>query len=187
MLGLMTIVAIQGQVGSFHEVAAREMLGDDITILPCQTFAEVFSAVREKQAAYGVVATENTIHGKIAEVADLLETYQPHVLKDYWLPVELCLIGAKGAGLSEITKVYSQQIALNQCQRFLQQSLPSAEQIDYYDTAAAVGLVADKQDVHTAAIASSAAANYYGLPIVARAVQDLEGNKTHFAMFQYPL
>jgi prephenate dehydratase len=130
------IVAIQGQAGSFHEVAARRMHGEQIQTLPCLTFADVFSAVNTGRAQHGVVAVDNTIHGEITESTSLLLTYKPHISAEIWLPIELCLIGHPGAQLKDLARVYSQGVALAQCQQFFGEYLPEIKQLEHIFSAA---------------------------------------------------
>ena len=177
------IVAIQGQAGSFHEVAARKLLGEHIDILACPTFADVFSAVNVGHAHHGVVAIDNTIHGEITESTALIKAYRPHIGGDLWLPIELCLIGHHGVEFKDIAKVYSQPVALAQCQEFFQQYLPQIKQMDHHDTAAAVEHVALQGDPSLAAIASSQAAVHHGMRVIAYGVQDTQDDHTRFVSF----
>lgn len=177
------IIAIQGQAGSFHEVAARRLHGEQIRILPCPTFADVFSAVNTGRARHGVVAIDNTIHGEITESTDLLKAYKPHIGRDVWLPIELCLIGHPGAKLEDLTKVYSQGVALAQCQEFFAEYLPTIEQLEHHDTAASVELIALGENPAHAAIASSQAAKHHGMRVLAYGVQDTQDDRTKFITF----
>ncbi|HSD56094.1 MAG TPA: prephenate dehydratase domain-containing protein [Candidatus Saccharimonadales bacterium] len=179
------IVAIQGQAGSFHEVAAHRMHGDQIRVLPCPTFADVFSAVNTGRAKFGVVAVDNTIHGEITESTSLLRAYKPHIQNELWLPIELCLIGHPGTKLEDLTKVYSQGVALAQCQTFFEEYLPAIEQFEHHDTAASVELVALQGDPAQAAIASSQAAKHHGMRVIACGVQDTQDDHTKFVTFSF--
>ena len=147
-------IAIQGQAGSFHEQAGHKQYGSDIEIVPCATFGDVFRTYREDKADAIIVAVENTIHGTINEASEVT------------LRISQNLITLPGAALPGITKVYSHPVALSQCQKFLQDFLPHASQIEFFDTAGAVEFVKQQQNPQIAAIASAAAADLYNLPIL---------------------
>ena len=60
-------IAIQGILGSFHDIAARRYFGDaDLDMICCNTFEAVFDALRNGSADWGLVAIENTIAGSLA-------------------------------------------------------------------------------------------------------------------------
>ncbi|HRR62963.1 MAG TPA: prephenate dehydratase domain-containing protein, partial [Paludibacteraceae bacterium] len=55
-------IAIQGISGAFHEIAAREYFkNEEIEIVPCNTFKDVFSAIENDKTLFGIIAIENTI------------------------------------------------------------------------------------------------------------------------------
>lgn len=180
----MKTIAIQGQEGSFHQVAAQKLVPGKNRIFFCETFDDVFEKVFDGTADYGVVATQNTLHGTITETAKLFEQYSPKQLGSLWLQIRHCLISVPGADINKITGVYSQHMAFSQCQVFLNAKLPTAKQINYHDTAAAVAYVAESHDPHKAAVASEAAAKVHGLQILASDIQDVSHNQTQFVLFQ---
>ncbi|MDZ4058619.1 MAG: prephenate dehydratase domain-containing protein, partial [Bacteroidales bacterium] len=50
-------VAIQGGFGAFHEIAAKEFFkNQDVEIIPCDTFADLFEVLQEHRADCGIVA-----------------------------------------------------------------------------------------------------------------------------------
>ncbi len=54
-------IAIQGYEGSFHQIVAEQYFGTGIEIIPCATFREVARKTKSGEAAYGVMAVENSI------------------------------------------------------------------------------------------------------------------------------
>ena len=59
-------ISIQGEKGSFHEVAARQYFKNNtIEIVPCSTFDLTLMAVKEKEAEFAVMAIENARSGSI--------------------------------------------------------------------------------------------------------------------------
>ncbi len=180
----MSIVAIQGVAASFHDVAARKMLGDDIRIIPCDTFLEVFENVFNGQAQYGVVATDNSIYGPIKETRLLAEQYAITQCGELELQIEQCLLALPGAQPQDILEVHSNPIALMQCQPYLRQYLPQAALCDHPDTAGSAADVRRWSNVHKAAIASQAAAALYGLQVLATGIESKKDNRTRFIAFQ---
>lgn len=178
----MTKVAIQGAKHSFHYIASKQILNNIDEYIFCDTFQEVFKAVDDNEADYGIVAIKNSAYGEIKEVSQLRKQYANFkVLKEHTLRVELHLLGIKGASLKDIINVYSQPPALVASKAFLD-SL-SASIHEYHDTAAAAEFVANSKDKTKAAIASESAAKDYGLEIIKRNIETVE-NYTDFVLFK---
>lgn len=173
-------IAIQGQAGSFHEQAAKQWYGPDATIGPCVTFGDVFQAYARGQADAVVVAVENTIYGTINETYRHIESCGAPIVGEVPLTIQQTLITNPGTQLEDITTVYSHPVALSQCQHFLQEHLPQAAQIEYFDTAGAVEFIKQQGSPHLAAIAGEAAAQLHNLPILKRHIQDGQDNITRF-------
>jgi prephenate dehydratase len=145
-------VAIQGYAASFHDVAARKIFCQDIKILGCDTFADVFSCVINGQADYGVVAIENSNYGPISESTSLLRSQPVRQHKLVTVPIRQCLIGLPGASLLTIKQVHSHPVALAQCSEYLSHNLPYAQQRNNADTAGSVADIKRWNDVSNAAI-----------------------------------
>lgn len=175
-------VAIQGDRASFHEIAANALYDHPIEIIYCSTFADAFDKLVEGHADKALVATHNSTHGIIQEVATLLEHHNVHYESEYHLPIQQHLIGLPGTRLDTISQIISHPVALSQCSIFLTNT-GHAETLPYYDTAAAVEYVKTTNDASIAAIASSVAAELYGLTILEHAIQDDPNNVTVFKSF----
>jgi len=173
-------IAIQGQAGSFHEQAAKQWYGPDATIVPCVTFGDVFQAYAHGQADAIVVAVEKTIYGTINETYRHIESCGAPIVGEVTLTIQQTLITNPGTKLEDITAVYSHPVALSQCQHFLQEHLPQAAQIEYFDTAGAVEFIKQQSSPHLAAIAGETAAQLYNMPILKRHIQDGQDNITRF-------
>lgn len=173
-------VAIQGQQASYHDIAAHQFFGDDIAIVGCEVFADVFSALQNDTADVGLIAIENSLYGSINKVYDLLLRHKFWVSGEVYLRINHCLIGLPGAKLHDIGSVHSQLEALAQCEEFLDTSLPQAERHEHHDTAASVAAVKQWNDPTKAAIASKAAAELHGMQILA---EDIETNKQNYTRF----
>ena len=66
-------IAIQGSIGSFHDIAAHQYFkGQQIQIICCSTFEQVFENIKRDPTVIGMVAIENTIAGSLLRNYELL-------------------------------------------------------------------------------------------------------------------
>jgi prephenate dehydratase len=171
-------IAIQGEPGSFsHEAALKLVPG--ATIVPCALSAEVFAALTSGKVDAAVIPIENSLAGSVSEHFDLLLTHDVKVERETLLRIRHNLIAIPGAVTSEIDRVFSHPVALAQCRLFLAQH-PRMEAFASYDTAGSVKQLVDLRDRHAAAIASEAAAQYYGAEILQAGIEDNAENFTRF-------
>ena len=171
-------IAYQGEPGAFSEAAARQLEAAAETV-PCRAFEDVFEAVRQGSAAYGVLPIENSIGGSIHRNFDLLLEHDLPIVAEVELPVVHHLLALPGTTLERVARVYSHPQALAQCDRFLR-TLTGAEVVATYDTAGSAKLIADQQLSDSAAVASARAAEVFGLNILRSSIQDFEHNITRF-------
>jgi len=182
-------VAIQGQLGSFHYEAAQKVHGQDVEIIPCTTFRDVFDQVKNGKADAGLVAIENNLHGPINQTYRLLMEYDVWVTADIRLRIHQCLIAPAQVDLATLQniqglRVRSQAPALEQVDRWLDKYLPNAIREEATDTAMSVKAVVHEQDPALVAVASRDAAEAYGGYIVAEDIEDEPDNYTRFISFQ---
>ena len=172
-------IAIQGVNGAFHEIAARQYFGSDIETVNCDQFRDLFRAVEDCTADYGIVAIENTIAGSILENYLLLKRSKLKVIGELNLHITQNLMALPGTRIEDITEVYSHPIAIQQSKDFFD-NYPNIKMINWSDTASAAQKVAEEKLTHTAAIASEYAAELYGLQILAAQIQTHKKNYTRF-------
>lgn len=172
-------IAIQGEVGSFHHQATKLWFGNDVEILPAETFTEAFSLL-DSAADQALVAVENTLYGSINETLDLIEKHRYPVVGELFLHIRQQLIGLEGTDPASITHIYSHPVALVQCEQYLDAHFPTAERIEHHDTAGSVRFVKESNNPAFAAIAGTVAAETYDLPILAKDIQDNKENFTRF-------
>ena len=173
-------VAVQGEMGSFSELAAYEFFPQhEVAICPCETFADLFAAVHEGRADSGMAPVENSLAGSIHQVWDLLVSRPLPVIGEILLRVSHCLIGHPGARLEDIRDVYSHPQALAQCGDFLR-SHEDMREHEVYDTAGAVQMIKAGKRPSDAAIGPAQAAADQGMEILARAIETQEENYTRF-------
>jgi prephenate dehydratase len=173
-------VAIQGIVGSYHEMAARQFFCDEeIDIVDCNTFRDVISAVKRQSDVLGIMAIENTIAGSLLQNHELIRKSGLTVIGEYKLRISHCLAALPGTSLSEIREIGSHPVALMQCEKFLS-TLHSVQIIEKGDTATSAREIAEQHLQHHAAICSREAAQIYGLEILAEAIETDQHNFTRF-------
>ena len=176
----MNNVAIQGEIGSFHHIATMRYFGRKVSIVPCTSFSDVFTAISEGLAGSAVVAIENSLYGSINEVYDLLLASNLHIIAEIPEHIHQCLIGYNGISLNDITHVYSHPVALSQCAKFLDKYLPTAKKVESFDTSASVKYIKDFGDTNRVAIASKLSATIYEMPILKSNIQNHHTNYTRF-------
>ena len=175
-------IAIQGEAGSFsHEAALKLVPG--ATIVPCSLSADVFAKMGDGRADAAVIPIENSLAGSVSEHFDLLLENDVRVVRETRLRIHHNLIGISGASLEHIDRVFSHPVALAQCRRFIARH-KRMQPYAFYDTAGSVKQLVEARDRHAAAIASAAAAEYYGGEILAANIEDNEENYTRFFLIQ---
>ena len=178
-------VAIQGQEGCYHEMAAREYFRDrDVEIVPCQSFQAEFDTMAADSRVLGVIAIENTIAGNLLGNHELLRQSQRQVIGEQRLHISHVLCCVPGQTMEDIVEVNSHPIALLQCEVFLHAQLPKAKIVEMADTAGSARIIRDNAMMGHAAICSEYAANLYGMQILARAIETNKRNFTRFLVLQ---
>ena len=171
-------IAIQGEPGSFsHEAALKLVPGAEI--VPCSLSAEVFSVLSGGQVDAAAIPIENSLAGSVSEHFDLLLSHDVRVERETLLRIRHNLIAAPGVAIDTIERVYSHPVALAQCRRFLAEH-PAMKALAFYDTAGSVKQLMETGDRTAAAIASVAAARYYGAQILQTDIEDNPENFTRF-------
>ena len=151
-------IAIQGGEGSFHEIAAREYFSDEeLEIVPCSTFRDIFAETRKDPDLIGMMAIENTIAGSLLQNHDLLKMSSLQIAGEHKLRISHSLAVLPGKPIEKIREVMSHPIALMQCEAFLD-ALPGVKIVEHEDTALAARDIRDKQLESAAAICSELAA-----------------------------
>ncbi|KAG3004367.1 hypothetical protein PC121_g18828 [Phytophthora cactorum] len=175
-------VAYQGMPGAYSEKATRQLLGSSANVVAVgyPSFEEAFLAVEREEADFGVLPIENSLGGSIHANYDLLLKFGLHIVGEYDLRVEHSLLALPGVKKSDIKTVISHPQALAQCAHTIASmgAKPRAE----YDTAGSAKMLADNQWKDTAAVASDLAAEYYGLQVLQRNIEDDAGNFTRFLL-----
>jgi prephenate dehydratase len=174
----MSIVSFQGVAGAYSEEAIRQYFGPDVEVCPCRTFSDLFIAVEEGSAEYGMLPIENAVAGSVVQSYELLMEHDLRVRAEVILRVRHRLQALPGTKLSDLKRVKSHPQALAQCERYLARR--GLEAVPSFDTAGSARDLAQNPEPETGAIASELAAELYGLEILDDGIEDLSFNYTRF-------
>ena len=173
-------VAFQGDRGAYAESAISEIWRHPVEQIPVPTFTGALRAVEEGDADACVIPVENSIVGRVEAGWQALAAYQGmRIVGEAFVPVRHCLLAPKGATLQGLVTASSHPVALAQCGRFFE-SHPWIKPSKSFDTGGAARDIAERNDPCHGAIASSAAAELYGLVVLEEGVQDRRDNHTRF-------
>lgn len=177
-------VSIQGYEGSFHQIAAKHFLGNDVEVITCATFSEVVKiASNTKLSDGGFMAIENSIAGSILPNYALLQKSNLRISGEIYLHINQNLMVNRGVKLQDIKEVHSHPMALLQCIDYLEKH-PHWKIIETEDTALSAKYIHQHRHKHAAAIASTLAAELYDLDIIVPKVQTHKNNYTRFLFLQ---
>lgn len=171
-------VACQGVEGAYSQIACDKLFGSE-RIIYFKSFDGVFSAVRSGLCDYGVLPIENSTHGSVSEVYDLMRKHRFRIVRSTKIKVDHALLAPRGARLSDIREIRSHSQALGQCSRFLD-AHPEIRAVPAENTATAAKEVAALGKADVAAIASPACAQLYGLSRIDAEIQNSDSNFTRF-------
>ncbi len=175
------IIAFQGEPGAYGDLACRTAYPDMAT-LPCATFEDTFAAVGEGRAAKAMIAIDNSLAGRVADVHHLMPESGLHIVAEHFQRVVHHLLAPKGATLQTLKVVHSHVHALPQCRKLIREL--GLKAVVHADTAGAAADVARLGDPTQAAIASDLAGQIYGLVSLRADVADNAHNTTRFVIMQ---
>ncbi len=170
-------VSFQGEPGAYSEQAVFNYFGNVETV-PCESFDVMFDAVVSGKSDMALAPIENSLAGSIHQNYDLLLRHDLHIVGEYLLRVQHCLITNAGVKKEDIRKAISHPQALGQCAAYLRSHGIKAEQV--YDTAGSVKMLKESGARDVAAIASQRAAELYGMQILEEGIEDNAENYTRF-------
>jgi chorismate mutase/prephenate dehydratase len=170
-------VAYLGPAATFTEGAARKHFGSAPGFSPLPAIDDVFRAVEAGQADYGVVPVENSTEGAVGRTLDLLLATPLKICGEVVLRIHQNLL-SKAERTEGLKRLYSHAQSLAQCHEWLATHLVGIERIPVASNAEAARMAA--QDAQSCALAGEAAAQYYGLNILAANVEDDPNNTTRF-------
>ncbi len=175
-------VAYLGPVGTWSELAARQIGGSDATFLPLTSMPAVVTAVETGAASVGVLPIENALEGSVSTTLDvLIHETRLRIVREIVLPIRNVLAARPGLSLDAIEVLYSHPQPLAQSRRFVERCLPSVATVAALSTAAALrDALADER--RAAALTTGHAAAQAGAVVLARSIQDRDNNCTRFVV-----
>lgn len=174
-------VAFQGEPGAFSSQAARKLLGENVSLVPCETFDQMFASVENGASDYCLAPIENSLFGSVYQNYDLLLKHNLRIVGETSLRIVHNLIAPPETKLEDLRRVYSHPVALGQCLQFLA-AHPEMKPVAAYDTAGSVKMLMENREAGAAAIASAAAAEVYGARILMAGIEDDRRNFTRFLL-----
>jgi chorismate mutase / prephenate dehydratase len=174
-------VTYLGPEGTFSEQAVRRHFGAAVDALACASVDEAFRRCESGAAQFTVVPVENSTEGVVGRTLDLLLTTPLTICGEVELRVQQNLLAkgdAKPGDLKGIRRIYSHAQSLAQCAGWLAQHLPGVDKVPVASNAEAAQRASREEGA--AAIAGEAAAERYGLAVLARTIEDAPNNTTRF-------
>ncbi len=175
-------IAIQGELGSFSHEATEAML-PRAKIVPCPRSLEVFDLVGRGSVDGAIIPIENSLAGSVAEHFDFLFARQVYVVREFRLRIVHNLIAPPGTKLSNVRRVYSHPVALEQCRDLFVKN-KRLQPVPFYDTAGSVKRIISENLPDAAAIASRRAADVYAGKILKAGIEDDKKNFTRFFLIR---
>jgi chorismate mutase/prephenate dehydratase len=170
-------VAFLGPEGTFTQAAVLKHFGSSVRALPLAAIDEVFQEVEGGIADFGVVPIENSTEGTVNHTLDMFLSSGLKICGEVELRIHHCLMG-RMSGIAEIKRVCAHPQALAQCRVWLDDQIPDVERVSVSSNAEGARRARDERG--TAAIASRAAAEIYGLTVLANEIEDRADNTTRF-------
>ncbi|HEX5613192.1 MAG TPA: prephenate dehydratase [Burkholderiales bacterium] len=172
-------VAYLGPAGTFSEQAVYRHFGHAVDAVAFASVDEVFRGTESESTQFSVIPVENSTEGVVGRSLDLLLGTPLKMCGEIELRVQQNLM-TKATSLAGVRRVYSHPQSLAQCAGWLGRNLPSVERVPAASNAEAARLASLEEGA--AAIAGEAAAERWGLAILARSIEDDPSNTTRFVV-----
>lgn len=170
-------IAFLGPEGTYTHDAALKHFGHSVKTAAHSAIDEVFRDVESGLSHYGVVPIENSTEGVVNHTLDMFLNSPLQISGEVELRIHHCLL-CKDADIGKIKTIYAHQQALAQCREWLDENMKDVVRVAVNSNAKAARIAADEEGA--AAIASSTAAELYGLSVVECNIEDEPDNTTRF-------
>lgn len=171
-------IAYLGPEASFTHQAAESKFGAMSAYIPIGSIKGVFREVSRGTAKFGVIPIENSSNGIVSDTISCLDEYDLKIIAEVFVDIHHTL-ATRCDDIKNIKKIYSKDIAFDQCHNFLQDfGLDEVELIPVESTAKAAKIAMTENN--SAAICADVAAKMYNLPILFENIEDCSDNKTRF-------
>ena len=179
-------IAIQGVKGSYHDIAAHKYFKDEeIELICCNTFEEVFAQMKKDSDVIGVIAIENTIAGSLLHNYELLRESGATIIGEKKLRISHSIMCLPEDNWEDLTEVNSHPVALAQCRDFLHNH-PELKVVETEDTAGSAENIRKNNLRGHAAICSKYAAGLYDMKILEEGIETNKHNFTRFLVISNP-
>ena len=173
-------IAIQGVPGSFHDIAAHKFFpNEEIELICCDTFEEIFEHIQEDSSVIGLIAIENTIAGSLLHNYELLRDSGTTIVGEHKLRIKHNCVCLPEDDWDTLTEIHSHPVALAQCHTFLKRH-PKFKVVEADDTAKSAEIIQTNHMKGHAAICSKYVAELYGMKVLE---EGIETNKHNFTRF----
>ena len=179
-------IAIQGEIGSFHDIAAHQYFqNEQIQLICCPTFESVFEHIKRDPTIIGMLAIENTIAGSLLHNYELLCNSGTTIVGEHKLHIEHSICCLPEDSWETLTEVHSHPVALMQCREYLANH-PTMKAVEAEDTAGSAEYINRNNCRGWAAICNSQAAKLYGMKVLEDKIEDNKHNFTRFLVVSNP-
>ena len=169
--------AFQGVYGAYSEQAGKNVFPDAKSV-PCSTFEDMFSCVKNEKAEIALVPIENSQAGRVADTQRLIPESDLNIMGEYFLEFDHNLLAIPGTKIIDIKRIHSHEQGIAQCRNNIIKL--NKEMIIGADTAGSAKKISELKSKEDAAIASALAADIYNLEILESNFQDSLNNVTRF-------
>ena len=174
-------ISLQGALGSYSHQACTKLFKNGVAV-PCDSFEEAIQLVRKGKVDKAILPVENSTYGRVADIHALLPASKLFITAEYFLPVDICMLGTRSSNLSSIKSAMSHPVLIGQCKKFLRKN--KINSVSGYDTAGSARIVAQNNKPNMGAMASKIAAKIYGLKVLSENIQDNKNNTTRFLIME---
>lgn len=170
-------VAYLGPEGTYTQAAVLKHFGSGVHARPLTAIDEIFREVEASLADYGVVPVENSTEGVVSHTLDLFVASPLKISGEVALPIHHHLLSG-AARLADVKRIYAHAQSFAQARKWLDGKLPNVARQAVSSNAEAARIAAS--ETGAAAIAGRAAAQLYGLDVLAANIEDEPDNTTRF-------
>ncbi len=172
------VVAVQGIEGAYGHAAYKKLFTKGAPQFYA-SFGEVFAAVEEGAADYGVIPIENSTAGEVAANMDLLEQHNVFITRTVDVECAHVLAAKKGVSENDVKIIFGHEQAIRQCSEYLG-ARDGVTVIPYHNNAAAAKMVSENSSDNLGCICSAECAHLHGLDIVHADIASDPNNRTRF-------
>ena len=177
-------IAFQGELGAYSHLACIEAAPDHNPVA-CRTFESAMEHVNASECHLAMIPIENSVAGRVADIHYLLGGYDLKIYSEHFQEINHQLMVKPGASLDTIKNVRSHSMAIGQCHAAIKKY--NLDVIIMADTAGSAKFISEQGTMEDSAIASTLAADTYGLDIVDTNIQDMKNNTTRFLIMSKDL